>query len=117
MLLYLYDNVKGDNKGLSRGFCKKMAIVINLLLLALNIYFAIIIAWVVSSWLVVFGVLNMRNKWIYKGVTLLTQATEPVMSRLRRYVPPIGGIDLTPMIVIFGIILLQNGLTQLLNGY
>lgn len=85
-----------------------MIFIIDLLLLALQIYFWIIIATVVVSWLVVFDVLNTRNKWVFKLCNLLNQITNPLIVRLRKVIPPLGGVDLTPMIVIFGIYILQN---------
>lgn len=90
-----------------------MATIIDLLLLALNIYFWIIIMTVVVSWLVVFDVLNTRNKWVYKFCNLLNAVTNPLILRLRKIIPPLGGVDLTPMVIIFGIYLLQNILVQL----
>ncbi len=87
--------------------------IIDLLLLALNVYFWIIILTVVVSWLVVFDVLNTRNKLVFKFCNLLNAATNPLINRLRRIIPPLGGVDLTPMVVIFGIYLLQNILVHM----
>ena len=94
-----------------------MSFIIDLLLLALQIYFWIIIATVVVSWLVVFDVLNTRNKWVFKLCNFLNQITNPLIVRLRKVVPPLGGVDLTPMIVIFGIYILQNILIHLKYSY
>jgi YggT family protein len=90
-----------------------MSFIIDLLLLALQIYFWIIIATVVVSWLVVFDVLNTRNRWVLKLCNFLNQITNPLIIRLRKVIPPLGGVDLTPMIVIFGIYILQNILIHL----
>ena len=80
----------------------------KILLLGLDIYVWIIIASVVISWLITFGVMNTRNPQAANLVGLLEKATDPVMSRIRKFIPPIGGIDITPIIVIFGIYLLQS---------
>lgn len=85
-----------------------MAIIGNLLLLALNIYMWIIIISVALSWLIAFGVLNTRNPQARNLVQLLERATDPIYKPLRRFIPPIGGIDITPMIVIFGIFILRD---------
>ena len=90
-----------------------MHFVIDLLILALQVYFWLIILTVVVSWLVVFEVLNTRNKWVYKGCNLLNRATNPLVLRLRKFIPPLGGIDLTPMIIIFGIYFLMHLLNEL----
>ena len=90
-----------------------MGFIIDLLLLALQVYFWIIIMTVVVSWLVVFDVLNTRNKWIFKFCNLLNAVTNPLILRLRKVIPPLGGVDLTPMIIIFGIYILQSVLVHL----
>jgi YggT family protein len=81
---------------------------------ALDIYLWIVIASVMVSWLVAFDVINIRNQWARKFCDLLNRATEPVMSRLRKVIPPIGGMDLTPMVLMFGIYFLQSILIKLL---
>lgn len=91
-----------------------MAFIISILMLLLNIYLWLIIFTVIVSWLVAFDVLNTRNRWVYKMCDILNRLTNPVVQRVRRYVPPLGGIDITPMIIIFGIYLLQNLLLMLL---
>ncbi|MBI4030247.1 MAG: YggT family protein [Proteobacteria bacterium] len=85
----------------------------KLLYLALDIYMWIIIASVVVSWLIAFEVVNTRSPQAANLVRLLNKATEPVYKPLRKFIPPIGGIDITPIIVIFGIYLLQRIVAQL----
>lgn len=85
-----------------------MYFIIDLLILALNVYFWIVIGTVLASWLVAFEVLNTKNKWVYKACDLMNKATNPLVLRLRKIIPPVGGIDLTPMVIIFGIYFLQN---------
>lgn len=91
-----------------------MNTLIQLLILALDIYMWIIFLAVTASWLVMFGVLNLRNKWIFKGYDLLNRATNPLMQRLRKFIPPLGGIDVTPIVVIIGIVLVRGMLIRLL---
>lgn len=91
-----------------------MSIVIILLIRILDIYLWTVIAAVIASWLVVFGVLNMRNRFVYKAINFLNAVTGPPILFLRKYIPPIGGIDLTPMVLIFGIYLAQGFLFSLL---
>lgn len=80
-----------------------MVFIGKLLLLALEVYFWIIILSVVISWLIAFGVLNTNNPQAANIVKMLERVTEPVYKPLRKAIPPIGGIDITPIIVIFGI--------------
>lgn len=90
-----------------------MTLLIDLLIFALNIYLWVIILSVMVSWLVVFDVLNTRNKWVYKACALLNKMTSPAILQVRKILPPLGGIDLSPMAVIFAIYLLQNLLHRL----
>ena len=60
----------------------------------------LIIAWVIVSWLVNFDVINMRNRMANQVVRMLDSVTRPIMRPVQRIVPPLGGLDLSPMIVI-----------------
>lgn len=85
-----------------------MNIIGQLLIFILDVYFYIIIASVIISWLIAFEVLNVKNPQAQNLIRLLNKVTEPVYKPLRKFIPPIGGIDITPIIVIFAIFLLQN---------
>ena len=91
-----------------------MSMIILFIVRLLDIYIWAIIATVLMSWLVAFEVLNLRNKWARKFYEFMNAVTQPPMNFVRRYVPPIGGIDLTPMVVIFGIYIIQHLLISLL---
>lgn len=91
-----------------------MSSIIYLLISLLDIYFWLIILSVVVSWLLVFGVLNQRNKTVYQFCMLLDKITNPLVLRLRRIIPSVGGIDLTPMAIILGIYILQRLLYAML---
>ncbi len=90
-----------------------MAFFGQILILALDIYFWIIIISVISSWLIAFEVINTRNPQAANLMRLLNKATEPVFAPLRKFIPAIGGIDITPIIVIFGIQILKNVVARL----
>jgi YggT family protein len=85
-----------------------MSLIAQILLFGLKIYFYIIIVQVIVSWLIAFDVINARNPQAANLLRILDRATEPVYRPLRKFVPPIGGIDITPIIVILGIYLLEN---------
>ena len=80
----------------------------NILLFGLQVYFWIIIVSVVISWLVAFEVINVKNQQAQNLLNLLNKVTEPVYKPLRKYIPPIAGIDVTPIVIIFGIYLLER---------
>jgi YggT family protein len=79
----------------------------QLLLIALDIYMWIIIVSVVVSWLIAFEVINASSPQAQNLVKLMDRATDPVYKPIRKFVPDIGGIDVTPIIVIFAIYILK----------
>ena len=85
-----------------------MAIIGKILFLLLDICFWIIIVQVVLSWLITFEVINIRNPQAANFVRLIDRITSPVYKPLRKLIPPIAGIDITPIILIFAIYLLKN---------
>jgi YggT family protein len=92
-----------------------MNLILFLLFEALNIYLYLIIASVIMSWLVMFDVLNIRNKFVRKCYELLNAVVNPGMAKLRKFIPPIGNIDFTPMAMMFGIYLVQGLLIHLMR--
>lgn len=84
-----------------------MSLLFYLVSLLIHIYILIIIVQVAVSWLISFEVINTENESAKNLVALLKRATDPVYQPIRKYVPPIGGIDLTPLIVIILLQLLE----------
>lgn len=80
----------------------------QLILKILDIYSAIIIASAIMSWLVAFGVVNVRNQFIRVVVDLLYRITEPVLRPIRRLLPNLGGIDISPVAALLLIIVVQH---------
>ena len=80
----------------------------QLILKILDIYSAIIIASAIMSWLVAFGVVNVRNQAIRVVVDLLYRVTEPVLRPIRRFLPNLGGIDISPVVALLLIIVVQH---------
>ena len=78
-----------------------------LLIEVLEIYKWIVIVAVIVSWLIAFNVINTYNNFVRSLLHLLSALTEPVFRRVRRYLPPMGGLDLSPIIVFVVIITLQ----------
>jgi YggT family protein len=66
----------------------------------LELYMWIIIIQVVLSWLVAFNVVNTRNRVVYAVGDALFRLTEPVMGPVRRLLPNLGGIDVSPIVVL-----------------
>lgn len=73
-----------------------------------GLYIYIIFASVIMSWLVAFGIINNSNKFVYSLQNGLHALTEPVYAPIRRWLPDLGGIDISPIIVLLGCMFLQN---------
>lgn len=67
-------------------------------LLSLLVWAIIISA--VISWLVAFDVINLRNRFIYSVARFLDAVTSPVLAPFRRIIPPLGGVDISPIIAL-----------------
>lgn len=79
-----------------------------LLSLAIQFYTMVIIVQVAISWLIAFDIINTKNEQARNLTRLLDKMTDPVYKPLRNYIPPLGGIDVTPIIVIFSLSLLEK---------
>ncbi len=75
---------------------------------AIEIYIIIIIVQVIVSWLITFDVINISNKKAQNLVQLLRKLTDPVYKPIKKFIPPLGGIDITPLVVIIGLSLIQS---------
>lgn len=84
-----------------------MTSLLQILLFALDIAQWIVLAHVIMSWLINFQVLNLRQPLVYQIWTALQRTLEPVYSRLRRLIPIPGGVDFTPLILLFAIYALR----------
>lgn len=69
----------------------------------LELYVWLLVIWVIISWLVSFDVINTRNRFVYLVTDFLYRITEPVLRPIRRVVPNLGGMDISPVILILGI--------------
>ena len=88
--------------------------IIQTLLFALNIYTWIVIAAIVFSWLHAFRVINSSNQFVGMVSEFLYRATEPLLRPIRRFMPDLGGIDISPIILFVGIYFLQRFIVNVL---
>ncbi len=84
-----------------------MTSLIQILLMILNFLQFIVIAHVIMSWLINFQVLNLHQPLVSQIWYGLNRLLEPIYGRIRRFLPDMGGLDLAPLIVFFGIIALK----------
>lgn len=74
----------------------------------ISLYIWIIIAGAVLSWLIMFNVVNTQNRFVYMFTDFVHRITEPALAPIRRFLPNLGGIDLSPIILILLLILARN---------
>jgi YggT family protein len=74
---------------------------------------AIIIS-AILSWLVAFDVINLRNRFVYNVSRFLDAVTRPVLAPLQRFIPPLGGVDISPIIVILVLTAAQRSLLPMI---
>jgi len=82
----------------------------------LNIVWWIFLIMIIMSWLISFNVINTRNQFVNSVWRVLNQITEPILKPIRRIIPPVGGLDLSPLIVFVIIFFLQNWIASMAVG-
>ena len=85
-----------------------MLALIQTIVLALDIYWWILIAAAIFSWLYAFNVVNSRNQFVSAIGTFLYRVTEPALRPIRRVLPDLGGIDISPVILLLIIFFLRQ---------
>jgi YggT family protein len=85
-----------------------MRSILYIILLVLDIYIWLLIAAAVLSWLIAFNVINTRNQFVSMVVDFLYRVTEPVLRPIRSLLPNLGGIDVSPVVLILVIILIKD---------
>ncbi|MFT0892133.1 YggT family protein [Pseudochelatococcus sp. G4_1912] len=94
-----------------------MQSVLDVVQLVLNLYTYIIIASAILSWLIAFDVVNTRNRFIYAIVNFLYQVTEPLLRPIRNMLPNLGGIDISPVILLLLVFFLQSFIERYLRPF
>ena len=85
-----------------------MRALLDVILLALQLYVWLLIISAVLSWLIAFNVVNVRNEVVRTIWNFLYQITEPVLRPIRNVLPNLGGIDISPIVLVLIIILIQR---------
>ena len=80
----------------------------ELLRTIVNILMYLVLFKVIMSWLIQFQVLNVNQPQVRKIWELLQRIFEPIYAQIRRVIPPVGGMDFSPMVIIFGLIVIRN---------
>ncbi len=74
----------------------------------ISLYVYVILASVILSWLMAFGVVNPYNRFISTLAQALGAVTEPVLRPIRRFLPDFGGIDFSPLVLLLGLFFVQS---------
>ena len=74
----------------------------------ISLYIWVLIINAVISWLVAFNILNTSNRFVYSVLDISYKLTDPPLNFIRRYLPSLGSIDISPIILILGLMFLRN---------
>ena len=69
----------------------------------INIYEWIVIIHVILSWLVAFNILNTQNRLVYSILDFTYRATNPILEKIKNYIPNLGQIDIAPVVLLLGL--------------
>jgi YggT family protein len=74
----------------------------------ITIYLWVIIINALLSWLVAFNILNTQNRFVFSVLDVTYKLTDPALNKIRRFIPNFGSIDISPIILILGLMFLRN---------
>ena len=77
-----------------------MIAIFYLALQILKLYSYVVLANVVISWLIAFNVLNTQNRFVYSILEVTYRLTDPILNRIRRFLPNLGSLDISPIILL-----------------
>ena len=74
----------------------------------ISLYIWILIINAIISWLVAFNILNTRNRFVYSVLDVSYRLTAPALNYIRRFLPNLGSIDISPVVLILALMFLRN---------
>jgi YggT family protein len=77
-----------------------MIAIFYLVLQILKLYSYVVIVNVIVSWLIAFNVLNTQNRFVYSILELSYRLTDPILNKIRRFLPNLGSLDISPIILL-----------------
>ncbi len=90
--------------------------VLDIIEVVLNFYIWVIIVGAVMSWLIAFNVINTQNRYVQMVGDFVFKITDPALKRLRNVLPSMGGLDLSPLVLILVIMFVQSFIHHLVIG-
>ena len=94
-----------------------MRAILDIVMIALNLYTWVVIGSAVVSWLIAFNVINMRNDVVRSIASALYQLTEPALRQIRRIMPNLGTLDISPIILLLLIMLIERVIMMYIYPY
>ena len=94
-----------------------LLVILSTLNFIINILWFIIIVSAIFSWLFAFNVINTRNQFVNQVGSALYRMTEPLYRPIRRFMPDLGGIDLSPLVVLVILFFLQQVIAYIAATY
>lgn len=85
-----------------------MLALLSVVNIVLDLFKWVMLAMIIMSWLISFNVINTRNQFVYSVWQILNQLTEPVLRPIRRMLPNMNGLDLSPLVVFLIIMFIQQ---------
>ncbi|MEK1903225.1 MULTISPECIES: YggT family protein [unclassified Rhizobium] len=104
LIANVYISVNNELETVMAGILQAIFLIIDV---ALNLYWYVIIASAIFSWLYAFNVINSNNQFVNQLGMFFYNATEPALRPIRRFLPNLGGIDISPIILLLIIIFIQ----------
>lgn len=83
---------------------------IQIVLILLNVLWWIIIVQAIMSWLIAFNVINTHNDFVRSIMIALDRLTEPLYRPIRKLMPDLGALDLSPMVILLAIVIIQQAI-------
>jgi len=81
---------------------------IGFIVLVIDLYIWVIIAGAILSWLIAFNVVNTQNRFVYSAADMLYRVTEPALRPIRSILPNLGGIDISPVLLILFLLFIRD---------
>jgi YggT family protein len=85
-----------------------MVPLIGFIVLVIDLYIWVVIASAILSWLIAFNVVNTSNRFVYTVADMLHRITEPALRPIRSILPNLGGIDISPVILILLLLFIRD---------
>ena len=85
---------------------------LGLLIQIIDLYKLVLVVYIIVTWLIAFNIINTSNRFVYSVMEILYRLSEPSLRIVRRFVPTLGNIDISPIIVFILLWFMQNLLIE-----